>query len=103
MDIEAAEQLFRTGQEKLSSFYERAPYSGPGMHSTDYHAMIVRDYFIPAASNGCAEAMKECGDYYATKDKERAIKYYRQYLKACPADIKTKALLIAQFGMRLLM
>lgn len=102
-DIELGERLFQEGQSKLSNFYERAPYSGRGMHSTDYHAIIVRDYYMPAASYGCPLAMKECGDYFAKTNKELAITYYRKYLKACPHDKTTKAILIAQFGLRLFM
>lgn len=98
---ERGAQLFQEGQEKLSNFYERAPYCGGGIHSTDYHAIIVRDYFIPAAEYGYLPAMKECGDYFCTSDKERAFSYYRKYLKACPYDKATKAFLVAQFGLKM--
>lgn len=101
-DFELGERLFCEGEKKLSNFYERAPYCGSGMHSTDYHAIIMRDYFIPAAEKGVPPAMKECGDYFARSNKELALKYYKQYLKACPSDTKTKAILVLQFGMRLL-
>lgn len=102
-NYELGERLFHEGHEKLSKFYETAPYSGKGIHSTDYQAIIMRDYFIPSAEYGFPLAMKECGDYYAWSNKELALKYYKKYLKACPNDKTTKAVLIAQFGLRLFM
>lgn len=72
-DFELGERLFCEGEKKLSNFYERAPYCGSGMHSTDYHAIIMRDYFIPAAEKGFPPAMKECGDYFARSNKELAL------------------------------
>ena len=102
-NYELGERLFHEGHEKFSKFYETAPYSGKGIHSTDYRAIIMRDYFIPSAEYGFPLAMKECGDYYdARSNKELALKYYKKYLKACPYDKKAKLLLSVQFGMKLL-
>lgn len=98
---ELGERLFHEGQTKLSNFYDRASYSGRGVHSTDYLATIVKDYYMPAASYGCPLAMKECGDYFTKSNKDLAITYYKKYLKACPYDKATKAFLIAQFGLKL--
>ena len=101
-NYELGERLFHEGHEKLSKFYETAPYSRKGIHSTDYRAIIMRDYFIPSAEYGSPLAMKEREDYYARSNKELALKYYKKYLKACPYDKKTKLLLSVQFGMKLL-
>lgn len=101
-DRERGAQLFFEGQEKLSNFYERAPYCGRGIHSTDYHEMIVKDYFMPAAAYGYPPAMKECGDYFCNSNKKLAFTFYRKYLKACPYDKATKAFLVAQFGLKML-
>lgn len=100
-NIERGAQLFQEGKEKLSNYYERAPYSGPGIHSTDYLEIIIRDYYMPAAALGFPEAMKECGDYFSKSNKGLAITFYKKYLKACPSDKTTKAFLIAQFGFKL--
>ena len=98
------EELYSKGVERLSNFYETAPYGGGGgMHSVDYRKMIVEEYFIPAAEKGCIQAMKECGDYFSSIDKDKAIRYYRQYISNCPDDTLTKTALIARFGVRLLM
>lgn len=102
-EIERGAKLFQEGNEKLSNYYERAPYSGRSIHSTDYLAIIVRDYYMPAAALGFPMAMKECGDYFSKSNKGLAITYYKQYLKACPSDTTTKAILVAQFGLRLFM
>lgn len=102
-DLERGTQLFYDGQEKLSNYYDRAPYSGGGVHSADYLAIIVREYYMPAAALGFSLAMKECGDYFSKSNKGLAITYYKKYLKACPHDKTTKAILLAQFGLRLFM
>ena len=98
------EELYSKGVEKLSNFYKTAPYGGcGGMHSVDYRRMIVEEYFIPAAEKGCIEAMRECGDHFSSIDRDKAIRYYRQYLSNCPDDTLTKAALRVRFGVRLLM
>lgn len=98
------DELYSKGQKKMSKFYETAPYGGcDGMHSTDYKRMIVEEYFIPAAGKGCIQAMKECGDYYSSIDRDKAIKYYKLYLNNHPGDTLTKAALIARFGFKMLM
>ena len=98
------DELYPKGQEKMSKFYETAPYGGcAGMHSTDYKRMIVEECFIPAAEKGCIPAMKECGDYYSSIDRDKAIKFYKLYLNNCPGDTFTKAAQVAKFGLGLLM
>lgn len=98
------DELYSKGQERMSKFYETAPYGGcGGMHSTDYKKMIVEEYFIPAAEKGCIPAMKECGDYYSSIDRDKAIKFYKLYLNNCPGDTLKKVALVAKFGLRLLM
>lgn len=47
--------------------------------------------------------MKECGDYYSSIDRDKAIKYYKLYLNNHPGDTLTKAALIARFGFKMLM
>lgn len=98
------DELYSKGQERMSKFYETAPYGGcGGMHSTDYKRMIVEEYFIPAAEKGCVQAMKECGDYYSSIDRDKAIKFYKLYLSSRPSDALTKAVLIAKFGFKMIM
>ncbi len=98
------EELYLEGCERMHKFYETAPYGGGGgMHSTDYHKMIVEQYYIPAAEKGCVLAVKECGDYYSMIDRGKAIGYYRQYLKLCPDDTVEKMMLVARFGLRVLL
>lgn len=100
----AGDELYSKGQEKLSKFYETAPYGEcGGMHSTDYKRMIVEEYFIHAAEKGCVQAMKECGDYYSSIDRDKAIKFYKLYLNSRPSDALTKAVLIAKFGFKMIM
>lgn len=65
--------------------------------------MIVEEYFIPAAEKGCVQAMKECGDYYSSIDRDKAIKFYKLYFDNRPDDTLTKAALIARFELKLLM
>ena len=55
--------------------------------------MIVEEYFIPAAEKGCVQAMKECGDYYSSIDRDKAIKFYKLYFDNRPDDTLTKAAL----------
>lgn len=98
------EELYSQAQEKMRLFYETAPYGGyGGMHSTDYRKYIIEEYMIPAAEKGCILAMKECGDYYSSIDRNKAIKFYKLYLNNCPCDTLTKALLVSKFGFKLLM
>lgn len=98
------DELYSKGLERLSRFYETAPYGGcGGMHSTDFKKMIVEENFIPAAEKGCTQAMKECGDYFSSIDRVKAIRFYRQYISNCPEDTLTRASLIAKFGFRLFM
>lgn len=98
------DELYSKGQERMSKFYETAPYGGyGGIHSIDYKKMIVEEYFIPAAEKGCIQAMKECGDYYSSIDRDRAIKFYQLYLNNRPGDTLKTAALIARFGFKMLM
>ena len=65
--------------------------------------MIVEEYFIPAAEKGCIPAMKECGDYYSSIDRDKAIKFYKLYINNCPGDTLTRYALIAKFGLKMFM
>lgn len=98
------EELYLEGVEQMRCFYKTAPYGGcGGMHSVDYKDMIIEKYFIPAANAGCVQAMKECGDYYLSIYKAKAIKFYRLYMKNCPKDKFTKTYIIAKLGLNALM
>lgn len=81
------EELYLEGKERLRKFYDTAAYGGGGgMHSAYYQQMIVEQYFVPAANQGCVKAMKECGDYYLSTDKVKAAQYYKMYVDHSPGN-----------------
>lgn len=97
------EELYLVGKEMLRKFYDTAAYGGGGeMHSADYKQMIVEQYFVPAANQGCVEAMKECGDHYLSTDKMKAALYYKMYVDHYPGNSLSKLILKSQIAARLL-
>lgn len=49
------DELYSKGQERMSKFYETAPYGGcDGMHSTDYKRMIVEEFHSCSGKRICS-------------------------------------------------
>jgi len=95
-----AKELFEQGSERLHNYYDN-PYCGAReIHSVDYERMIVEEYYLPAAQQGYAPAMKACGDYYVGIDTVKAALFYKRYIDSGFCSKYEKISLWAKLGLK---